>query len=369
MSFNENECDKKMSFNENVKISIIIPVYNAGRSIIRCLKSVARQSFTDYEVIVLDDGSKDGSGELAEKYIARDKVLSSRARVISKENSGVADTRNYGITLANGEYLSFIDQDDFIAKDYLEKYYAAAHGGDSCSSVGAAAGVSCECVDIVVGGYERVASDGRIITRVVPKKSAWAGYIVTAPWAHLFRTEFIRENGIEFLKNKIGEDVYFNVVALNRGARVEVIDNAGYKWYYNDASVSNSVQNTFRDEVDVIYLMDSIYEAVSSDGVSDREGQDAFGASASPYLEYFFLRYVCWYMLFSTRGSKKADIDKAYDKCFGWIRAHFPNYRRSKFIGVKMPKGENLKFHAFVFVFYMLEKMRILRIVLKLFGR
>ena len=344
-----------MSFNENVKISIIIPVYNAGRSILRCLKSVARQSFTDYEVIVLDDGSKDGSGELAEKYIARDEVLSSRARVISKDNSGVADTRNYGITLAKGEYLSFIDQDDFIAKDYLEKYYAAARGGDSCSSVGAAAGVSCECVDIVVGGYERVASDGRIITRVVPKKSAWAGYIVTAPWAHLFRTEFIRENGIEFLKNKIGEDVYFNVVALNRGARVEVIDNAGYKWYYNDASVSNSVQNTFRDEVDVIYLMDSIADVVSE--------------CDSPYLEYFFLRYVCWYMLFSTRGSKKADIDKAYDKCFSWVRAHFPNYRRSKFIGVKMPKGENLKFHAFVFVFYLLEKMRILRTVLKLFGK
>lgn len=327
-----------MSFNENVKISIIIPVYNAGRSILRCLKSVARQSFTDYEVIVLDDGSKDGSGELAEKYIARDEVLSSRARVISKENSGVADTRNYGITLAKGEYLSFIDQDDFIAKDYLEKYYAVANG-----------------VDIVVGGYERVASDGRIITRVVPKKSAWAGYIVTAPWAHLFRTEFIRENGIEFLKNKIGEDVYFNVVALNRGARVEVIDNAGYKWYYNDASVSNSVQNTFRDEVDVIYLMDSIADVVSE--------------CDSPYLEYFFLRYVCWYMLFSTRGSKKADIDKAYDKCFSWVRAHFPNYRRSKFIGVKMPKGENLKFHAFVFVFYLLEKMRILRTVLKLFGK
>ena len=344
-----------MSFNENVKISIIIPVYNAGRSILRCLKSVARQSFTDYEVIVLDDGSKDGSGELAEKYIARDEVLSSRARVVSKENSGVADTRNYGITLAKGEYLSFIDQDDFIAKDYLEKYYVAAHGGDFCSSVGAAAGVSCECVDIVVGGYERVASDGRIITRVVPKKSAWAGYIVTAPWAHLFRTEFIRENGIEFLKNKIGEDVYFNVVALNRGARVEVIDNAGYKWYYNDASVSNSVQNTFRDEVDVIYLMDSIADVVSE--------------CDSPYLEYFFLRYVCWYMLFSTRGSKKADIDKAYDKCFSWIRAHFPNYRCSKFIGVKMPKGENLKFHAFVFVFYLLEKMRILRTVLKLFGK
>jgi len=338
-----------MSFNENVKISIIIPVYNAGRSILRCLKSVARQSFTDYEVIVLDDGSKDGSGELAEKYIARDEVLSGRARVISKENSGVADTRNYGITLAKGEYLSFIDQDDFIAKDYLEKYYKAACSG-SINGDGSA------CADIVVGGYERVASDGRIITRVIPARSDWAGYIVTAPWAHLFKTSFVRENKIEFLKNKIGEDVYFNVVALNRGASVEVINDAGYKWYYNTESVSNSVQNTFKDDVDVLYLMDSIVESIGD-------------ATYSPYLEYFFLRYVCWYMLFSTRGSKKADIEKAYSKCLDWIRSHFPDYRRSKFIGLRMPKGENPKLHAFVFVFYLMEKMRILKPVLKLFGK
>lgn len=338
-----------MSSDANVKISIIIPVYNAGRSLVRCLRSVAKQSFTDFEVIVLNDGSKDDSAKLAEKFIERSEVLKTRARVISKENSGVADTRNFGITQAKGEYLAFIDQDDFIAKDYLEKYYKAA-----CS--GSINGDGSSCADIVVGGYERVASNGRIITRVIPAKSDWAGYIVTAPWAHLFKTSFVCENKIEFLKNKIGEDVYFNVVALNRGASVEVINDAGYKWYYNTDSVSNSVQNTFKDDVDVLYLMDSIVESIGD-------------ATYSPYLEYFFLRYVCWYMLFSTRGSKKADIEKAYSKCFDWIRSHFPDYRRSKFIGLRMPKGENPKFHAFVFVFYLMEKMRILKPVLKLFGK
>ena len=338
-----------MSSDANVKISIIIPVYNAGHSLVRCLRSVAKQSFTDFEVIVLNDGSKDDSAKLAEKFIERSEVLKTRARVISKENSGVADTRNFGITQAKGEYLAFIDQDDFIAKDYLEKYYKAA-----CS--GSINGDGLSCADIVVGGYERVASDGRIITRVIPAKSDWAGYIVTAPWAHLFKKSFVRENEIEFLKNKIGEDVYFNVVALNRGASVEVINDAGYKWYYNTDSVSNSVQNTFKDDVDVLYLMDSIVESIGD-------------VTYSPYLEYFFLRYVCWYMLFSTRGSKKADIEKAYSKCFDWIRSHFPDYRRSKFIGLRMPKGENPKFHAFVFVFYLMEKMRILKPVLKLFGK
>ena len=207
-----------------------------------------------------------------------------------------------------------------------------------------------------VGGYERIASDGRIITRVIPKPSDWAGYIVTAPWAHLFKTEFIRNNELKFLKNKIGEDVYFNVVALNCGANVEVINDSGYKWYYNTESVSNSVQNTFKDDVDVIYLMDSIVDAI---------GDNTY----SPYLEYFFLRYVCWYMLFSTRGSRKLDIDKAYSKCFAWIGKNFPDYRKSKYIGIRMPKGENPKFHSFVFVFYLLERIHILKPVLKMFGK
>ncbi|SEQ86359.1 Glycosyl transferase family 2 [Lachnospiraceae bacterium NE2001] len=339
-----------MSCDTKVKISIIIPVYNAGRSILRCLCSVSRQTFKDYEVIVIDDGSKDASASLAEKYIARDEILNTRARVISKPNSGVADTRNYGITLAEGEYLAFIDQDDFIARDYLERYYRAASLEKFCCrkpNSGA---------DIVVGGYERIASDGRIITRVIPKPSDWAGYIVTAPWAHLFKTDFIRNNELKFLKNKIGEDVYFNVVALNCGANVEVINDSGYKWYYNTESVSNSVQNTFKDDVDVIYLMDSIVDAI---------GDNTY----SPYLEYFFLRYVCWYMLFSTRGSRKLDIDKVYSKCFAWIGKNFPDYRKSKYIGTRMPKGENPKFHAFVFVFYLLERIHILKPVLKMFGK
>ena len=331
------------------KISIIIPMYNAGRSIVRCLKSVSRQTFQDFELLLLNDGSTDDSLKYAKQYIEKSDVLKSRTRIIDKENSGVADTRNFGISQAEGEYLAFIDQDDFIAKDYLENYIAATPA------------------DIVVGGYERIASDGRIMMCVVPAPSDWAGYIVTAPWAHLFRREFIKEHGIEFLKSSIGEDVYFNVVALNTGAEVKVISDKGYKWYYNTESVSNSVQNTFKKEVDALYLLDSIYDKVleierldSLESVSEEKGN---------ILEYFFLRYVCWYMLFSTRGSKRSDIKIAFDRCFQWIRSHYPDYRKHPFIGIKMPKGENLKFHAFVFVFYTLEKMRILKPLLLAFGK
>ncbi len=329
------------------EISIIIPLYNSGRSIIRCLKSIAVQTFSDYEVIIINDGSTDNSITYVQKFLDTGKAFSERVRVISTENGGAANARNRGIREAGGKYLAFVDQDDFIAKDYFEKYYAEAESSKA---------------DIIVGGYERVAGDGRIIFRVVPKPSEWAGYIVTAPWAHLYRRDFIVNKNIEFLNNKIGEDVYYNVVALNAGASVSVLDNKGYKWFYNDKSVSNSVQNTFKDDVDAVYLMDSIYEKV-------RAHSDGRDIRSNEYLEYFFLRYVCWYMLFSTRGSKKADIEKHYNSAFEWIRKHYPDYRKNRFIGFRKPYGEVNKFHAYVFCFYFLEKLHMMKSVLKMFRK
>ena len=334
-----------------ISISIIIPIYNAGRSIIRCLKSVSKQTFVDYELILIDDGSKDDSYSLVHKYLDKDSKLSEKTRVYRKENSGVAKTRNYGISLAKGQYLAFIDQDDFIASDYFEALYSEIENSNKSN------------VDIVVGGYERIAADGRILRRITLKSSEWAGYVVTSPWAHLYRTDFIRSNEICFLDNGIGEDVYFNVVALNSNAEVVVSSNYGYKWFYNENSVSNSIQNTFSEEVDAIYLLDSIHnKLIDIEKVNGTLSDDGC-------LEYFFARYICWYMLYSTRGSSKELIARAYNTCFGWLRKNYPKYRRNKYLGLRQPKGENPKFHAFVFVFYLLERINILKGLLKLFGR
>ena len=90
---------------------------------------------------------------------------------------------------------------------------------------------------------------------------------------------------------------------------------------------------------------------------------------SSDFLEYYFLRYFCWYMLFSSRGSKKKDIVNEYNKCMTWIRGHFPQYRKNKYIGLRMPKGENAKLHAYVLIFYILERVGLIRPILTLFGK
>ena len=100
------------------KISIIIPVYNVEDYLSMCIESVIAQTYKDWELILVDDGSPDNSGSICDEYASRDP----RIRVIHKKNAGVSAARNTGIEAANGEWISFIDSDDWVDTDYLEKF-------------------------------------------------------------------------------------------------------------------------------------------------------------------------------------------------------------------------------------------------------
>ena len=100
-----------------MKLSIIIPVYRTEATLERCMESIVGQTFTDFEVILVDDGSPDKSGELCDEWARKD----SRIRIIHKQNGGLSDARNAGIEVAQGEYITFVDSDDFIAPDTYEQ--------------------------------------------------------------------------------------------------------------------------------------------------------------------------------------------------------------------------------------------------------
>ncbi len=96
-------------------ISVIVPVYNAESTLQRCVDSILAQTFEDFELILINDGSKDQSGDICDEYAAKD----SRVKVIHKPNGGVSSARNAGLRIAHGEYIAFIDSDDYIDNDYL----------------------------------------------------------------------------------------------------------------------------------------------------------------------------------------------------------------------------------------------------------
>lgn len=103
----------------NPLISVIVPVYNVEKYLARCLDSIIKQTYKNLEIIVVDDGSTDGSGKLCDEYAKKDE----RIKVFHKKNGGLSDARNYGIERANGEYFSFVDSDDWVETKYIEVLY------------------------------------------------------------------------------------------------------------------------------------------------------------------------------------------------------------------------------------------------------
>lgn len=308
------------------KLSIIVPVYNAQKHIRKCLDSICVQLCREYELLLIDDGSQDGSLEIIEEYKQK---FPDMIRVISKQNEGAAKTRNLGIHEAKGKYLCFIDNDDFVDRDYFSTFLNAIEKSGS---------------DIVLGGYRRVEED-RIRFQVNPKMSKWYKFTVVAPWARILKKSFLLEQGIEFLEYGLGEDVYFSVMAYARTEKVEIIDYVGYNWYFNEKSVSNTSQKGISRELDPLYLLGKIYDKI---GKGDR------------LFSYYYIRYGVWYLLFSGRRATQEEFITEYHRIFTWYRERgipekFPIFSRDIF-------GEKMAIRCIINFFLILRKFKMVKI-------
>ncbi len=296
-------------------LTFIIPVYNGRRKIKRCIDSICNQQYSGkIELIILDDGSTDDSLNIIKKYIELVNVQNIEVRLIEKSNSGVADTRNLGIISARGEYIAFIDQDDYVANDYCNLMMQAIKKSNA---------------DIVVAGYIRVDENDKELYRYVLSKSEWAPYMVTAPWAHIYRTDFLRKNKITFLKTGIGEDVYFNLIAYECASKIEVCSYEGYYWLNNKQSVSNTNQVRISEKNNPFILLDNLQMELEKRKLEN-----------TPVREYFMLRYIVWYILYTLRGSDWKDICVMQNRLFNWLELYYPEYKKNKYISLTKPKDD-----------------------------
>ena len=169
-------------------ISIIVPVYNSGKWLNRCIDSILAQTYADFEVLLINDGSTDNSPAICDEYAARD----SRIRVFHKPNSGVSASRNLGISNSNGEYITFVDSDDWIDAEYLECLHDNIAGADLSICDFEVLGTTERWRQKVQPGF--VSSDNFVdfIMKTYPF------CYLTAPWIKLFRKSIIDSHNILF---------------------------------------------------------------------------------------------------------------------------------------------------------------------------
>ncbi|MFR1824095.1 MAG: glycosyltransferase family 2 protein [Clostridium saudiense] len=227
------------------KVSILIPVYNTEKTLSRCLESVINQSLEEIEIIITNDGSVDGSQSIIDNYIKKD----NRIKCFYQENSGLGATRNNGIEIARGEYIAFLDSDDYVDLDYYEKMYEIA---------------KIKNADMVISGYVeryRDKSKDRIVGFNNLNKEEYCidvlnGNIAGFSWNKLYRRELINKNKLKFpLRSELEnvEDQYFTIRCLLLANDIVFMDKSYINYCINVNSIVQSYQPTLIKDVIKLY--------------------------------------------------------------------------------------------------------------------
>ena len=281
------------NMNKDTKVSIIIPVFNPGNLLYRCLDSVINQSLNEIEIICVDDGSSDDSPKILDEYALKD----SRFKVFHQENQGAGTARNYGINQSEGEFILFLDSDDWIEPDMCKKLYIQSKRLNS---------------DLVIFDALWHTTGNKINTFSYFSKNEFKEdfkYFVFdyhflkhklmigslgVIWSKFYKTSFIKENGIKFPKHKIYNDVEFHFKTILLANNISYLPEP---FYHYIKLGQPSLQTSFRKGKDELVWIDVLY------GIQDI----LIKTNSMEYLRLEFINYCIYYSF-----DKLKNIDLKY---------------------------------------------------------
>lgn len=236
----------------NPKVSIIVPIYNVERYLDRCMQTLLGQTMTDIEIILVDDGSPDRCPQMCDEYAKKDP----RVKVVHKQNGGLGYARNSGLDVATGEYVAFVDSDDFTSVEAYETLYKVAKEQDA---------------DIVYAGFTMQDSDGTE-SECFMLNHVWEGKEIisflksmifdTKPdidtiwmsvWNGLYKRDLIEQHKIRFFSERefLSEDILFHLMLVPLCRKIVCIPKTFYHYCYNGTSLTHSSFNVRKIECNI----------------------------------------------------------------------------------------------------------------------
>ncbi len=315
------------------KVSIIIPIYNAIRYADKCVKSLLIQDYKNIEIILVNDGPTDNTLEILKVY---ENKYKDKVRVFSQKNSGQSSARNTGLKKATGEFITFVDQDDFVKKDFISTMVKGIKNSD-----------------ILISGYNRVLDGDKVVQENIPKVCEWSKFKYCATWGKLYKKSFLEKNNIIFEECKIGEDVIFLMKALSCTDKVEIISYAGYNNYRNTSSISRNINKNKETRNKMIVMMKQIDEFINTDYLD------------TDMILYFYLKTSVLHLFVQRHVLNIKELYNEYKEYFGWLKLIYQKYGRKK-IKFRIQDGEERYINFYINMFLLSHKLHLTYIFLLL---
>lgn len=249
---------------KKTKFSIIIPMYNIQEYIEKCINSVLQQDYEDYEIIVVNDGSTDNSERIVSN-IKNEKLL-----LINKPNGGLSSARNEGIKYATGDYIWFVDGDDYIEKDALR--ILNSH-------------LQKEKYDVISFRYYKVYKKNKIlqIDRMDINDKKQYPLVNTSAWGKIYRKDFYIKNNFRFTDGKIYEDLSLIPFIMCKAEKVKFIEEPLYNYIYRVNSIMNPTGKFKENRDDKFFAISTLYQLFQSEGIKEEYKEE---------LEYLAIRHL-----------------------------------------------------------------------------
>lgn len=330
--------------NKNVFISIIIPIFNGEKYILKCLKHIANQTYKDYEVVFIDDKSQDRSEEIIKDFMSQNSYISYKY-IKSQENHGVAYSKKMGLKHAEGVFVMFHDQDDWMDINCLQVLaeYALKTGADR-----------------ITGAYREVDCNNRIL-RKVDYSNNFSKWFATALHGVIYRRSVFINNNIIIPENTLMEDAHINCVYAKYAKKCVYVNETIFNYLIREDSTSGAKSQT--ENYNAIRLFESalncfvpLYEEVED--VEDKAD-----------IEYMAIKQYYYYLLHNNRYSSYDKIIKDYEILNDMILKNFSQYMHNKRITWFKNNGDRKSGKKRTFIIATIERIKLMKLFLWIYQR
>lgn len=284
------------------KVSVIVPIYNVEKYLEKCINSLLSQTLEDIQIILVNDGSKDNSGNIAKEYEKNNK---NRIIYVEKENGGLSDARNYGLKYATGDFIAFLDSDDYIEKNAYEEMYNKAIE-ENADYV--------EC-DFIWEFPNKIRVDKQYSYK---NKKEMLSFVRVVAWNKLIKRQLIIDNNLEFPKGLRYEDVEFTYKLIPFINKFAYVDKPFIHYVQREGSIAN-VQN--ERTADIFTVLDNVIEFYKKNNIYEEYRNE---------LEYNYARYLlCSSLKRMCKIKAKTIREKLLTESWERLNLNFPNWKEN----------------------------------------